>query len=206
MTLAVPQATKDEAERIRAAAANQFDRIRMRTDLTVDGVRSRMAKVYVPAKNALEVLQAQSVTDLDSQVASLKARAWGISDIAGNNPVDRAAASMSFRDAMDRAAQALDPAAAQALLQQAGDNGDELLARAVAYQAWSMGLTNSWPDVLDQYCATRPVAAQALNDLRSLTSIRVGGGDLFAFMMPTPPELVGLADYQIASLAGQIIA
>lgn len=189
------------ADRLRDSFQTQLDAIRSRTDLNDSGKRARIAKAYQPVKAKMDALAGSSATDKTAAVAQANRTLYGIDDIlASASPADKATVAISFRDAQDRAAQiGYDANAAQILWDSAARSGDELLARAVGGYC----LDNRLSDVADQFLATHPTQAQALNDLAALQRTTNGGAALFEFILPTPSELSGLTDYQIAALAGQ---
>jgi len=194
----VPPDVLAAAEAIRVDAENGYSRFRGRGDLSTAGILTGIGGIYLKAQSAMASLQIKAGEDRVAQTARLTAVAFGIDDIAGTNPLDRASAAMSYRDALDRAGALDDPSDALLLLQRASDTGDELLARAIAQQAWSQGL--GWDEPLNVYVATRPNVAQALADLRAMAG-PVGAQDLFAFVLNRPAELAGLQDWQIPGVA-----
>ncbi len=116
---------------------------------------------------------------------------------------------MSYRDAQDRVQDITNPQVAQQLMDRANDLADELLAKALAQLAFGLQWSGyGWTDVLDSYTATRPAAAAAIVELQEFNNSQnnrmLDGGlaDLWAFVLPKPPELQGLNDeYQIQVLA-----
>lgn len=178
------------ADRIREDAARRFDQIRNRGELNTNAIAVLMARDYLSFKQEMDKLAQTTGQDNSATVRRLNQAAFGIDDIAGN-AVDRAAASVSYRDAQDRVAKVEQPNEAAALLDRAENSNDELLARAIAQRAFEQrAFDPSWDDLLDRYIATRPKAQSAVNALLA------GSGapqirDLFAWVLPVPSELAG---------------
>ena len=197
----VSDTAKLTADEIRTNAEAGYNRYRSNGNNSPAGIRAGVASVYLDAKARMETLAATQQGDAAAVEAALVTKVFGINDIAGNDPVNRAAVSMSYRDASERASNASTPQEAASLLSLANTVGDELLARAVAQTAWSNGAFGAWRDVLDDFASTRPAQAAALAEIDQLGSKTLDASDLFAFMLPSPSELANLADYQIAGLA-----
>jgi len=190
------------ADRIRDDAARTFDQIRNRGELNTNAIATLLARSYLTFKQAMDKLAQTTGQDSSATVRRLTQTAFGIDDLAGN-AVDRAAASVSYRDAQDRVAKLEQPNEAAALLERAENSSDELLARAIARRAFEQrSFDPSWSDLLDEYLATRPKAQSAVGELLA------GSGapqvrDLFAWVLPVPSEIAGLGDVQIGALAAR---
>lgn len=195
LTTTITTADRNAAEQIRSAAEQRYASVRSRGELTVPAIRKAIAVIYLDARARMSTYEATATDDHTRQEQRLTAAVWGIGDI-GSTGLDRATASVSYRDAQDRAAGLDDDGDAARLLTRAEASGDELLARAVAQVAW----TNGWGDILDAYLATRPQAGTALADLDNMRG-NLGAADLFTYMVPTPHELAGLDDWRVAALA-----
>lgn len=185
------------ADKIRTDAEAAYSKARGDGRYNTDTVKQLLAKIYTDADTKMDALRNSARTASDDKVRAATAAAWGIDDIAGTNPVDRAAAAMSMRDAVDRASKLDTETAAMFALQQAESNGDELAARAIAQMAYGANMR----DVVDAYCETRPKAAAAIAALADLTRGKLVAVDLFWSILTKPSELSGLMDYQIAALA-----
>ena len=190
------------ADKVREDAARTFDQIRNRGELNADAIAALLARSYLTFKQAMDKLAQTTGQDNSATVRRLTQAAFGIDDLAGT-AVDRAAASVSYRDAQDRVAKLEQPNEAAALLERAENSNDELLARAIAQRAFEQrSFDPSWSDLLDEYLATRPKAQAAVGALLA------GSGapqirDLFAWVLPVPSELAGLGDVQIGALAAR---
>ncbi len=190
------------ADKVREDAARTFDQIRNRGELNADAIAALLARSYLTFKQAMDKLAQTTGQDNSATVRRLTQAAFGIDDLAGT-AVDRAAASVSYRDAQDRVAKLEQPNEAAALLERAENSSDELLARAIAQRAFEQrSFDPSWSDLLDEYLATRPKAQAAVGALLA------GSGapqirDLFAWVLPVPSELAGLGDVQIGALAAR---
>jgi phage tail sheath gpL-like len=205
MGLVLSTSDLDKIETIRAQAASAYDQFRGNSDLSGTAILKGIARAYVGAKQQLDALQgqttAQAATDLDKLISA----AFGIDDLVGGDPVNRAAVSMSYRDALDRAAATETPQGLRALFEQANETGDDLLARAVARTAWAQGIYGAGDvggEILALYKAKRPRAAEALDTLAQTSQIKQSALDLLAFALPLPDELRQYRhDYVIEQLA-----
>jgi hypothetical protein len=189
-----PQATLNAANAIRDNLQSAVDRIGCMAALNPDAQLCLIARAYLAAQAAMTKLSGEVAAKTDARMRVLNAQVWGVADQG-----DKVSASISYRDATDRA-QALDNIpAAMNLLSQAERSGDELLARAVACQADAMG----WDDVAGAYFATRPAAAKANAELHGLvpTLKSMNAVDLFLYVVPAPVGLNSVNSYRIQAIA-----
>ncbi len=191
------------ADQVRARLERDVQNIRDQIELSPAASTARIAKVYVKAKASMDAMNTANPAKKAADLAAAKRNLFGIDDMtAGASPADRAAVSLSFRDAQQRAAQLTTTAEAQALLDLADQSGDELLARAVGNAALS-GL--GMDDVGQAYLAARPQQAKAYDTLRGLT--RMGSiVEILEFVLPMPPELTQVSDSQLTALAASPLA
>jgi hypothetical protein len=194
---AVSTTSSTAAEVIRADAEAAYGRIRSNGMLNLPTIKTLLARAWLAAKANLDALQQSSTQDATARLAKLASRVWGIDDVVGTSGLDRVTASIGYRDAMDRAATIDSPTQGLALLDQAEATGDELLARAIAFRFWQLG----GGAVLDHYVSTRPNASAALAELGALQPTKMNVTDLATFWLPTPLELGGAAEWQIAGIA-----
>jgi len=196
-----------KAEVIRQQAEGDYTKFRNRGDLSTQEIQRRIATIFLRTKQALANMADQAGADFEKATTTATTRAFGIADLAGNDPVNQASVSMSYRQAQDRASTLGDETAALAMLAQAESTGDELQARAVAWTASAQGTVLGglvWSEVLEAFAATRPKAGDAINTLLRLRQVPKGTSGLFAFLAfaaPIPVELAGLTDYQISALS-----
>jgi hypothetical protein len=185
-----------KAEQLRENLATRTEALAADRRLSDAAKLSRMAATYLGAKRQMDELAQQHANLTAAHQRKLERQAFGIDDIAGHGTLDRATASIGYRDAQDRVAKLTEPGEAQTLLSRAERSGDELLARAVAAHAAEQG----WTDVLTTYTATRPTAAAALEQLEQA---QAGGTarDLFAWVTPAPSALAGVNDVRLRELA-----
>jgi hypothetical protein len=180
---------------IRENLGAAVDQIGCQASLTPDAQLCLIARAYMAAKAAMDKLSGDTAAATDARMRVLTGQVWGVDDIPG----DKVSASISLRDATDRAQTLTTPHDAMALLTTAERSGDELLARAVACQADQMG----FDDVAGAYFATRPAKAKANAELHSLVpSLKnMNATDLFAYALPTPAGLNALNPYRIQQIA-----
>ena len=183
------------ADSIREALTADVDRIGSQPGLSTDAMQCRVARAYLVAKAQMDALNVNTTAATDARMRVLTGQVWGVDDIPG----DKVSASISYRDATDRAQAITSPHDAMILLTTAERSGDDLLSRAVACQADAM----AWDDVAGAYFATRPVKAKQNAELHSLVpSLKsMNATDLFMFILPAPAGLDGSNPYRIQQLA-----
>jgi len=183
------------ANTIRENLNARADQILNQPGLNTDAIQCLNARAWLKAKADMDTLQASVTTNTDARMRVLTGQVWGVDDVPG----DRVSASISYRDATDRAQTLTSPQAATILLTTAERSGDELLARAVACQADAMG----WDDVAGAYFETRPAKAKANAELHSLVpSLKsMSITDLFMYMLPAPAGLDPINPYRIQQIA-----
>lgn len=202
----IPQATADKAAAIQAAFNAKVTSIRSDGDLTVEARTRRLAQAWADANTKMTALQ-ESWSGTSQQTAdNLTRQAFGDARLSG-------ADAISVRDADDRASRIDDPAEAMSLLERAENNGDGVLARALASHAFNNSRNQpfgagGWSDVVDAYTATRPtvarqiaeIAAAQRNDIASIASA------MFVFSLAKPTELERFSDYRIKLVADGNVA
>lgn len=188
-------------------AETAFYVFRSNGELTAEAIQARIASVYLQAEADLDALEKGASQASDTRRVELTRTAFGFADLAGSNPANQAAFAMNYRDAQTRAAQVdeMDQYGALQMLAQAEAVGDELLARALGARAWELGSLGLWSAVLDAYLNARPAAARAVTELSTLSRPGLLGQLVtsWALEMPVPPELQGLAPWQIQALAAR---
>src|SRR5665213_2292806 len=100
---AILDTVKTQATDIREAAEAGYTRYRGNGNLSAAGILQGIAKTYLDAKSQMDTLQASATTGATANLNALMTRVFGIDDLAGSDPASRAAVSMSYRDALDRA-------------------------------------------------------------------------------------------------------
>ena len=184
------------ANTIRENLGAAVDQIGCQASLNPDAQLCLVARAYMTAKAQMDALSTDTAAKTDARTRVLTGQVWGVDDIPAG---DKVSASISLRDATDRAQTLTTPHDAMALLTTAERSGDELLARAVACQADQMG----FDDVAGAYFATRPDKAKVNAELHSLVpSLKnMSATDLFAYALPTPAGLSALNPYRIQQIA-----
>lgn len=170
---------KKSMSKIRADFNNEVAGIRNSNLYSDGGRRAEIAKALIKSRAKADALKANYSNDNEAKRAALSSRIFGLPKGAD------AATVMSFRDAVDRAAQLADSDAAAATLKRALELGDTVLARAVAAHAHG----KRWNDVTESYA--QQVGQSA--DLEELNDIPSGGLTKMAtnvlFSVQTPLEL-----------------
>jgi len=185
----------DAANTIRDNLGAAVDQIGCQASLNPDAMQCLVARAYLAAKAQMDALNVNTTAATDARMRVLTGQVWGVDDIPG----DKVSASISYRDATDRAQALTDPHDAMILLTTAERSGDELLARAVACQADAM----AWDDVAAAYFTTRPVKAKQNAELHSLVpSLKsMNATDVFMFILPAPTVLGAMNPYRIQQIA-----
>lgn len=179
----MPSTQLDDAKKAMAKVRSEFNAeiagIRNSNLYSDSGRRQEIAKALLKSRAKADALKANYATDNESKRAALSSKIFGLPKGAD------AATVMSFRDAVDRAAQLADSEAAAATLKRALEHGDTVLARAVAAHAHG----KRWHDVTASYA--QQVGQSA--DLEELNDIPSGGLTKMAtnvlFSVQTPIEL-----------------
>jgi hypothetical protein len=198
----VTDQSKARADSIRLSLDTYCDQTRSDRSASLGAIRSRIASAYLRSKAQMDALQLSSTGASTARLDQLSSAAWGIADLTRGDPASKLTAAISYRDAQDRAASVETVRGAGELLTQATDTGDELLARAVAKRAYDQRvLDTSWEDVLNRYLSSRPKAYAAVAALLDADVRAPRAADLWAFVLPLPPELIGLPDFRIQALA-----
>jgi len=154
------------------------------------------AKAYKEAQDALDQLRDNTIAQLRTRRADLQRRMFGYAD--SNDPN----ALLARRNATDRANQLDDPRTAADELRHALDQGDSILARAIAKRAADYG----WGDVLDAYADTRPDfrrLAEEYNTTPDPDDKHWAVTHAFNHVAPPPASLITLQAHEIDRLAQQ---
>lgn len=154
------------------------------------------AKAYKEAQSALDQLRDNTAAQLRTRRADLQRRMFGHVDSNDPNAI------LARRNATDRANQLDDPRTAADELRHALDQGDSILARAIAKRANEWG----WGDVLDAYADTRPDfrrLAEEFNTTPDPDDKRWAISHSFNHVAPPPASLITLQAHEIDRLAQQ---
>jgi hypothetical protein len=189
-----PQATLNAANAIRDNLQSAVDRVGNMAQLNPDAQLCLIARAYLAAQAQMTKLSGEVAAKTDARMRVLTAQVWGVADFA-----DKVSASISLRDATDRAQALTGQQDAMNLLSTAERSGDELLAQAVACVADQLG----FDDVAGAYFATRPAKAVLNAELHGLvpTLKSMNAVDLFLYVLPAPPGLNAANPYRIQQIA-----
>ncbi len=174
--------TRERAHYVQTRYTQDVQDIRADRHLSGDGKRRALAQAYLRTRDKLQQLQKKESEVVEKRRRELERSLFGLSVGRGD------AAMLSLRDAQQRAASLKAPAQALTLLATAERTGDDILARAVAAQAWDRG----WTRVLDAYAAERPGVLEKFHELDSLDGRQSVGRRMATDMaFWRPPELRG---------------
>ena len=158
----ISQATADKAAAIQREFNSSVTAFREDRGLTPEGKRQRMAAAYLRAEEAMNKLRSSWREGAQASAQVLNRDIFGAASTAG---VD----AISARDADDRAAQLQTADEALPLLSRAEENGDKVLARAIAQRAYRErgNPFGGWGLVLEAYTENRPDVARKLSELEA---------------------------------------
>ena len=170
---------KTKMAAIRSSFNNDVKRIRNAPQYSNQGKAQELAKSLIAHRKQAASLRKDFGTDNESVRLSLTSKLFGLDKNADPASV------LVFRDAQDRAAKLDNPDDAASMLKRATEQGDTLLARAVASHAHS----RKWSDITETYAESTGLTAE-LDDLDALPSGGALGLAVTAlFSIPTPSEL-----------------
>jgi hypothetical protein len=158
---------RDEAAAWQQRYSAAAKRLQADTDLTPEARDRRLAQEWKTTRGALDRLQAKETARLTSRVRDLEVRLFGPTHSEVTDAI-------SMRDAQDRASQLLTPAEAAELLSRAEQNGDQVLARAVAQRVAAQSRqalgarAGEWDDVLGTFVDARPAVMPLVEELAQI--------------------------------------
>ena len=152
----------DKIEKIHDRYRERFDAVRRDTSRTADWHRLRLAALWLDMQAEVKAAREQATADGQAHLRGLTRKAFGVDGISG----DAGSLAISLRDAADRVGQVETRDELVRLLDSATHSGDEVLARAVARQAFERGDG----DLLDTYASIRPETEASLGKLREMTT------------------------------------
>lgn len=183
-------------EQIIAAYNTKLARIEGSRSYSDHAKRVMSAKAYKEAQAAVEELAATETQQLRDRRAGLQRHMFGHADSSDPTTL------LARRGAVDRANELDDPRTAQAALQNALEQGDGILAQAIAKRANEWG----WTDVLNTYADARPHFRRAAEEFNTLPDPDSGDYRLahsFGAMVPTPPGMATASPWELDRLAQQ---
>ncbi len=176
---------RDRAKNIQERFAVDAKRLREDPDITDEARRRQLAEKWKTARKQLDDLQAMESRRLARREQELERRLFG----AGT--LDGASHAISMRDAQDRANRLASPADATDLLSRAERNGDQVLARAVAYHAVQQSPNvptreaAEWDRVIGMFIDARPETSPVVEELAAIERLSIR--QVFSeFSLPQP--------------------
>jgi len=183
-------------EDVAAELRRDIDTIRANKTLSTEAKKARIAQAYIAAKGEQQQRLAAITTEKATRKRTLERRLFSA-------PTPGPDGEASYRQALDRAAQATTEAERAALLERAELVGDEPLARAVAFVAFAhaeQAVVNLWLD-------TRPSLDGAANELwQASHGASAATGDAawhLHYGIDPPAEFDGAGDFTISQIAQQ---
>lgn len=196
----MPSIQFDQAKRkmsaIRDSLGREVNQIRNNPKYSDSGRAQELAKTLLVHRRQADSLRTNFSVDNEDVRLKLTAKLFGIPNRADPATI------LVYRDAEDRAAKLANADDAAAMLARATENGDTLLARAVAGYAHS----KKWQNVTESYAEAAGLAddLDELNTLPSGAMLKTAVTALFS--LPTPPELRTLigdtSDARLQRIAG----
>lgn len=197
------QDIKDQAARIHQTRDNAINSALANQSLSAAGQRLAAATAQLTAQRSMDALQNNFESGAQLTATDLERRLFG-----SPTPVTGADA-VSMRDANDRASQLTDPGEALSMMQTALMTGDDLLARAIARQAYGMrnsplGALGGWGDVLDAYAEQNPTFASQLRQYSDATASALRDSvDGLIFYLPSPSIIADIPAYRLEQFVSQ---
>ena len=168
-------------------------------------VRADLCRAYRTAKNRADELLREAEAAITRQERALRRKAF-----VAKSGADRVDARYRL-DAADRAAMIEDPREAVELMRWAEDQGDEVLAAALAQRAYDqarmvsrIGKDTGWSTVLSEYTAERPAVRETLDQLAEVPDLTNPAHRMqiaMRYSVPKPSEIDSLSDGEINRLA-----
>ncbi|MFH8768270.1 hypothetical protein [Streptomyces sp. NPDC017958] len=195
-----PTQGSDKSAQIHRMYKAGLQQLRGTRNLHPEARRVEMARLYTTTRGALaKVMRDQTQADKE-RFAHLERSLWGY-DLERATAADRATLDATIRDAQDRAAKLAKPQHAAKALHEAEQAGDSILARAIAKRAHD----NDWDDVLHDYLATRPSAAEQYQQAGAIwaryNDANARMHDHMQYVVHAPAELRGLSPKDIEAMA-----
>lgn len=178
-----------QIERIHDRYAPRFDAVRRDTSRTPDWHRRQLAELWLQMIEEVKQAREEAVSVGQARIRSLTRKAFGVDGMKG----DAGSLAISLRDAADRVTQVNDRSELARLLDSATHSGDEVLARAVARQAFEQGDA----ELLDTFVSIRPEVQGALTELREMStdSRQTKFMEAMAASAAKPMELDGMDEF-----------
>jgi hypothetical protein len=197
----IPRPAFDGPEDVlRATLEDKVSRIRANESLTPAAKTAAIAKLTIQAKAQMAELESAADTERQATLRKATAAAFGTKDLTRNaTPAEQVTIEASHRDALARVSDITDADKLGTIQSQANDVGDELLARAAARQAFTLGKLGNGAAVVNDYAATRPAAKAAIDTLLAPKSANMA--EALRFALPMPSELGNATDYDLGRLA-----
>ena len=182
-------------DKIRASFAAKSKAIKERPDLNDEGRALQLGRAYARSRDEMTKQKRADIERTERRRADLQQRLFG-------NPRNwDSTATISYRDALDRADRLKTPDEAAALLERAAMSGDEILGRAVAMKAMGRvgpaGMGNhGWAQVVDRWVEGQPPeTATNIQELADIVDASNSTQARFAanmsYTLPRPSELNG---------------
>ena len=176
-------------EQIQDRYAPRFDAVRRDTTRTPDWRKRRLADLWLQMNDEVKQAREEATSNGQARIRSLTRKAFGVDGMEG----DAGSLAISMRDAADRVSQVNDRNELTRLLDSASYSGDEVLARAVARQAFEQ----RDDELLDAFASIRPEEQRAVGELREMTT-DTRRSRLIESMVASaakPPELAGMDEF-----------
>ncbi|RSS16637.1 hypothetical protein [Streptomyces sp. WAC08401] len=190
---------QSKATKIHNLYKQGLQQIRGTRNIHPDAQRVEIARLYTPTRQSLTKVKTDQAKTDQATFTKLERQLWGY-DLERATAGDRASIDHTIRDAQDRAAKLTKADHATKALAQAEQAGDSILARAIAKRAHDM----DWDDVLHDYLASRPQAAEKYQQAGAIWQRYNDTGahmqDSMQYVVHKPDELRGLDDKAIQSM------
>jgi hypothetical protein len=160
-------AEASEAEQVRANQRTRIEAIRANRNLSPEGKRAQIARLYLDSKREVAKLEQQEAGNRKARINDIRKQVFGLTGSQSAQDV------ISYRDAQDRVA-ALGPhdeEKALALYDRAELSGDTILASALVNRALEAG----WVNLANTYIEANPYKGGMVEELWDLQQTANGG-------------------------------
>ena len=188
------------AEKVRADQRTRIEAIRANRNLSPEGKKAQIARIYLESKNEVAKLEKQEAANRKARINDIRKEVFGLNGYQTSQDV------ISYRDAQDRVA-ALginDEEKALALYDRAELSGDSILAAALVNRALEAG----WVNLANTYIEANPYKGEKVEELWELQQATAGNSvqeqivNSTVFHIQKPSELDSARlDSQIETIA-----
>lgn len=177
-----PTENARRASEAQARYKQRLEAIRQDARLSDHARREDITEAYRAVQEKVDGYREADRSDFEARRIELERRAFGLGSPNLTHGID----AVSARDASDRAAKIPITGGDEALelMERARLNGDAVLEKAVAAEAYRKG----WVKVIDEYASTHPEFVPQLAELQAIRTLPTDLSYVSWFYLTPPPE------------------